>query len=173
MTAQLLAVILSVSVIAISTGIALAWWLRMRGTRVVVCPETAEPAAVEVDAAHAAVTALVEKPDIRLKDCSRWPERAGCEQPCVAQIADAPTETRASDMLKRWYFGKHCAICRRDIAPMHLAGPQPGLLNVASHQTVAWPEIPGQDLPGALKPTCRCAQTARSLKRSVASFLIW
>jgi hypothetical protein len=65
-------------------------WRGYRGKRTVRCPETdpASPweAAVEVDAARVAVSAWGGPPDVRLKDCSRWPEKAGCEQECLSQV---------------------------------------------------------------------------------------
>jgi hypothetical protein len=33
-------------------------WLRYRGTRIVACPETEQAAAIEIDARHAALSAL-------------------------------------------------------------------------------------------------------------------
>src|SRR5215813_5188483 len=53
---------------------------RFRGTRLVTCPEAKQSAAVEVDAMHAAVTAAVDGIELRLRACSRWPERLDCGQ---------------------------------------------------------------------------------------------
>ena len=50
-------------------------FVRYRGKRVITCPETRKPAAIEVDAGHAALTAAISHPELRLKACSRWPER--------------------------------------------------------------------------------------------------
>ncbi len=61
-------------------------WRGYRGKRTVTCPETREPATVEVDAARVAASAWGGVPDVRLKDCSRWPERAGCGQDCLSQV---------------------------------------------------------------------------------------
>lgn len=58
-----------------------------RGKRTLTCPETSEPASVEVDAAHVAATAWGGEIDLRLKDCSRWPERQDCRQECLRQVA--------------------------------------------------------------------------------------
>ena len=44
-----------------------------RGTRLVTCPETGSSTIVEVDALHASFTSTVGLPDIRLKECTRWP----------------------------------------------------------------------------------------------------
>jgi hypothetical protein len=64
-------------------------WRGYRGKRIVRCPgtEPAWEAAVEVDAARVAVSAWGGPPDVRLKDCSRWPEKADCAQECLSQVA--------------------------------------------------------------------------------------
>jgi hypothetical protein len=61
-------------------------WRGHRGKKTVTCPETGQSAIVEVDAARVAISAWCGAPDVRLKDCSRWPERAGCGQDCLSQM---------------------------------------------------------------------------------------
>ncbi len=58
-----------------------------RGNRTILCPETRSPADIRLDAGHAALTAAVGNPSLRLTDCSQWPERQDCEQECLKQIA--------------------------------------------------------------------------------------
>jgi hypothetical protein len=65
-------------------------WRGYRGKRIVTCPDTREPAAVEVDATRVAASAWGGPPDVRLKDCSRWPEKADCGQECLAEVALNP-----------------------------------------------------------------------------------
>ena len=64
-------------------------WLKYRGQRVITCPETKRPAGVVVDAAHAAATVFGKAPELRLSECSRWPERAGCGQECLSEIQES------------------------------------------------------------------------------------
>jgi hypothetical protein len=64
-------------------------WRGYRGKRIVTCPDTRESAAVEVDAARVAASAWGGPPDVRLKDCSRWPEKAECGQECLAEVVRA------------------------------------------------------------------------------------
>ena len=71
---------------------------RYSGWRRVTCPENHQSAAVSIDARHAAATGLHGHPDLRLCDCTRWPDRANCGHPCLDQAAhaepwtpDAPT----------------------------------------------------------------------------------
>ena len=61
-------------------------WRESRGKKTVTCPETGQSASVEVDAARVAASAWAGPPDVRLKECSRWPERATCGQDCLIQL---------------------------------------------------------------------------------------
>jgi hypothetical protein len=65
-------------------------WRRWRRTRIVTCPENAKRAAVEVDLRFAMVGSIVGRPELRLRDCSRWPERGGCGQVCLSQVEELP-----------------------------------------------------------------------------------
>ncbi len=57
------------------------------GTRTVTCPETEDYAHVKVDAWHAAMMRLLGRTHLRVRDCSRWPERRDCAQACTWQMA--------------------------------------------------------------------------------------
>ncbi len=67
-------------------------YLRYRGTRLVVCPETQRPAVVGVAARSMALQAIVGEPCLRLSECSRWPMRQDCGQDCLRQIEPGPSE---------------------------------------------------------------------------------
>jgi hypothetical protein len=64
------------------------------GTRAVTCPETKQAVAVRFDALHAAVTGIQGKSDLRLADCTRWPERAGCDQACLEEACHTAPYTK-------------------------------------------------------------------------------
>ncbi|MGB9234571.1 MAG: DUF1761 domain-containing protein [Terriglobales bacterium] len=66
-----------------------------RGTRTVNCPETHAAVSVHIDALRAAISGLSGKPRVRLASCSRWPERAGCDQACIPEAEHALPESRA------------------------------------------------------------------------------
>ncbi len=53
------------------------------GVRRVTCPENLQPVAITFSALHAAWTRLGGRTEIELCDCTRWPERAGCDQRCI------------------------------------------------------------------------------------------
>ena len=62
---------------------------RYSGGRPVTCPEDQKPAVVHIDLRHAAATVMDGSPDLRLSDCTRWPERAQCKEECLSQAIHA------------------------------------------------------------------------------------
>ncbi len=62
--------------------------------REVSCPETMEEAIVRVQVARAIANRLTGGNDLRLKSCSRWPERRDCNQTCLAQVRASPNGCR-------------------------------------------------------------------------------
>lgn len=177
MSTQLFIILLIGTVFVIYAVLAIAAYVRMRGTRIVVCPETEHAAAVTVDAPHAALSAVYEREDIQLAGCSRWPERENCNQACTGQILVAPKETLVFEILKRWYDGKTCELCGRPIPPLHPVGPKPGLVNIASptRETLAWEEIPAQDLPDRFRthrPVCAQCQIAEVFRKRFPDLVV-
>lgn len=68
----------------------LALWRReiyrqYSGSRLVSCPADQRPGVVSIDAHRAVETGIDGRPDLRLCECSRWPERANCDQACLSQ----------------------------------------------------------------------------------------
>jgi hypothetical protein len=61
------------------------YYRRYRGSRSVICPENHRQVAVGLDAVHAAATQLAGTPELRLAECTRWPERGDCGQECLPQ----------------------------------------------------------------------------------------
>src|SRR5579863_6573837 len=59
------------------------------GSRAVTCPENHQHVAVTIDARHAAFTGLGRRPELRLSDCSRWPERIKCAQDCLPEAVSS------------------------------------------------------------------------------------
>jgi hypothetical protein len=65
------------------------------GLRLVTCPETVEAAAVKINATRAVASKLAGRNDLRLRSCSRWPEKKGCDQACLSQLKAGPNGCRA------------------------------------------------------------------------------
>jgi hypothetical protein len=61
-------------------------FVRFRGPRHLVCPQTGSFALVRIGAFHAALTSLLDSPDLRVTSCSRWPDRRDCGQECLRHI---------------------------------------------------------------------------------------
>jgi hypothetical protein len=168
MTTQLFVILLIGTVLAVYLAIAFTAWIRLRGTRVITCPETHKPAAVTVDTAHAAVTAVWEKADLELATCSRWPERQTCDRACTPQIVESGDDTRVRTIAAHFFEGQRCAICQHPIDALHAATLQPGLLDPVTHAAEAWDEIPAQDLAEAFharNPICANCTLAESFRR--------
>ena len=62
---------------------------RYSGSRLVACPENQQPAVVAMDALRAAETSIDGSPDVRLRECTRWPEHANCGRECMAEAVHA------------------------------------------------------------------------------------
>jgi hypothetical protein len=140
------AAVIALVLVAVLLFQAVRVWLQTRGPRVVTCPETMAPATVAADAGHAAVTAVAGRLELRLQDCSRWPEKAGCGQVCLDQIESAPDGCLVRERLRRWYEGRSCEFCGRAIAPIHWHDHRPAF-KAHDDRIWDWSEIPAETLP--------------------------
>ena len=131
-------------------------YVKYRGKRVVTCPETRKAVAIEVDARHAGITAAVGYPDLRLKSCTRWPEREDCGQECLLQVELSPQDCLVRNILTSWYAGKHCISCGRKFGEIHLLDHKPALLGPEG-KTVEWSDVAPEKVPEVLAthfPVC-------------------
>ena len=161
---------IAIAVVAVALWFSIRWFVRSSsrygGQRIVTCPETKKPAIVEVDALHASLTATVGLPDIRLKDCSRWPIREQCGQECLTELDVAPETCLVSGVLMRWYRDKSCVYCKKPFPELHWLDHQPAILSPAGKLT-RWNEVHLDDLQNVLEThfpvcwDCYIAQTFR------------
>jgi hypothetical protein len=153
--------------VAIGAGAAVAlWivgsWIRYRGTRLVTCPENQRPAGVRLGA-----TPPWRWGSLRLSACSRWPEKAGCGQECLSQVAASPEDCLVRNILAQWVQGKVCAVCGRPAGEIHEIGGQPALRR-ADKVTVELKQVPVDQLPDTLaasEPICFGCHVANTLVR--------
>ncbi len=124
-------------------------YLKFRGDRVITCPENHRPAGVTVDTWRVLLTTLTGKQDLRLKTCSRWPEKEGCDQACLCQIEVSPEACLVRHILTEWYAGKNCALCGQPVGEIRWADRKPALLD-ANYHTVEWRDVPPADVPAIL-----------------------
>jgi hypothetical protein len=138
-----------------------------RGKMLVTCPETHEPAAVKLNVGRAAVMAMVGRREHELSDCSRWPEREGCDQTCLEQIERDPRNHRVWTIVAHWYVGKKCLYCRKPVERVRHFDHSPALLD-RELKTAQWDEVPAESLPGLFSsdlPVCwSCHMTERFLR---------
>ena len=141
------------------------WWraartyLRFRGKRIVTCPETQQPAAVDLAAWRVAVGAACGKPVLRLGDCSRWREVEPCSQACLAGIEAAPEDCRVLAIVSKWYAGKTCTCCGAPVGQISPWRHKPCLMSPGM-RIFQWQDIPAETIPavlGTYAPVCwRC-----------------
>jgi len=158
MTTELyfLGLILTIGILVLVVPLIAGAYLRYRGTRVITCPETLRHEAVEVDAPHAAMTALDGEPELRLRSCTRWPERQDCDQRCLLQVELAPEECLVRTMLDQWYAGKQCAVCSHEFHQISWADHKPAML-APDGRLVEWRDVRPERLPDVFathKPVC-------------------
>lgn len=122
-------------------------WRIHRGLRVLTCPETLQPAAVKVAAFDAAKWFAVSgEADLHLASCSRWPEKAGCGEECLAQVEADPQAGLVASIVARWYDGRSCHFCGDPIGPI-VWHERPPAVRLGTGTTREWKEIAPQELP--------------------------
>ncbi len=163
-------------ILAAAAAVLLILWLRRpvatyrkyRGKRLITCPENRRAATVEVSAADAAMMSAFGERLVGLKDCSRWPERKGCGQECLAQIEAAPDGCRLGTIIRKWYSGKHCCYCQAPVDPSRWEGHDPGLTKPGG-RPVQWSSFRPEALPEVLaqyEPVCWNCFVTESVRRS-------
>lgn len=141
-------------------------YFAMRGDRVITCPENEQPAAVRVDATRAALSLAGGHEQLRLEQCSRWPEKAGCGQECLKQIEAAPMDCLVRTQVTRWYADKSCALCGKPLGHLDWAQHRPALMAPDQH-TLEWHDVAPERLPEVLAThtaicwDCHVAETFR------------
>jgi len=159
--------VLLIGTIVFGAVVAVRNYLRYRGQRLVTCPETHQAAAVHVNAGKAATTALIGKQEVRLDQCSRWPERRNCGQDCLSQVNADPEHCLVWNIVAAWYKGKSCAYCQKPFEDIHWHDRHPALL---SPERVAkqWNEVPPEQLPTIFEtylPVCWNCYIAETYRR--------
>ena len=154
--------ILAAIAILLAGGIGYSLYLSIRtyskyhGKRLVTCPETHNAAAVHVNVTKATTKAFFGKEQVRLDQCSRWPERQNCGQDCLAQVNADPKSCLVWNIVADWYKGKSCAYCQKPFTEMHWHDRHPALLS-PEREAKQWNEIPPETLPAVFKsymPVC-------------------
>lgn len=84
-----IAALIALSVVYVLAPVATEAFARYRKARNVICPEERAPAKIDIDARHAAWSAVAGKTGLRVRRCTLWPEKCGCAQQCVREALSA------------------------------------------------------------------------------------
>ncbi len=167
MTAYLVVTVFALALIYLGVRFSRAYF-RLRGPRVVTCPQDHGQAAVDINVRKAAAGATVGTPRFALTNCSHWPERQACGQECLKEIEAAPFDCLVRTHLERWYERKTCAICRRPIGAIDWYERSPALL-AADRKTLAWSDVDASRLDAILAthaPVCFDCHIAETFRRT-------
>lgn len=171
-------VILALALVALTfVGWMLRAYTKQRGSRVITCPETLTPEGVKVDAGHAAVTGLMGHTELRLAECTRWPERAGCGQECLTQIRQAPHGCLVRNIVADWYRDKTCALCQRPVGDREWMEHEPALMDPRDQRrrTLALKDLPAEKLWIVLEknvPVCWNCHVTETFRREHPELVI-
>ena len=172
MTITVLTIIIAVLVIGAALFLvravpAVRAYFNFRGKRLVTCPETHKPEAVDVNAREAALGTFFVEPTLRLRECSRWPERENCGQDCLKQIEADPENCLVWNIVSKWYEGKKCVFCQKPIASLRHLDHAPALLG-PDFQTREWKGIRPEQLPEIFsthQPVCWNCHVSETFRR--------
>lgn len=174
--------LIAIAIFAAALCFAIRWLVRSSskygGTRIVTCPETKKSALVEVDSLHASLTETVGLPDIRLKDCTRWPIKEQCGQECLMELDVAPESCLVSGVLMRWYSDKNCVFCKTTFPDLQWLDHRPALLT-PDGKLLSWNEVSLDQLRNVLEThsavcwNCYIAQKFRQDHPDLVVFRPW
>ena len=170
----LLLVLLAIAALYFAVPPVIGAYMKYRGKRLITCPETKEAAAVDIDVKHAAFTALRGDSELRLKDCTRWPERQECGQECLLQIEAGPEDCLVRGMLVKWYEGKNCAFCDKPFEEIHLLDNKPAFLTPEG-KIANWSDVPPETLRKVFvthKPVCWDCSVAEAFREEYPELVV-
>jgi len=178
-TFSILSVIIAVLVLAVGLFVFRAVpgfhaYFSFRGKRLVTCPETQKTEAVNVSATDAVVGAFLDRPTLRLNECSRWPERQDCGQECLQQIEADPENCLVWNRVAKWYQGKSCVFCHKPIGPLQHLDHAPALLG-PDFRTIEWKGVRPEQLPEIFsthQPVCWNCHIAESFRRQHPNLVV-
>jgi hypothetical protein len=124
-------------------------FMTYRGIRVVTCPATGQPAAVQVATCRSALRSIFGNPAPRIHACSEWPGRCNCDQACAREIRTAPADSLIPSILTRWYQDRACVCCGAPLRQFQLGRHQPCLMS-PERKLIEWKDIPPEKIPQVL-----------------------
>ncbi len=160
--------IAGVAVVLVGGGALIRAWRQASARRLVVCPESRDTQSVELDPLHRLTHGLRGDDTMRLRDCSRWPERSDCDQPCLEQIAHAPDGCRVRALLDTYYAGENCVLCGKEFGEqIDWYEKEPAFMDSERH-IIKWKELPAEQLPELMEthyPLCWDCKVIESVRQ--------
>ena len=86
----LIAGIVAMGFVFVVAPVAIDAYRQYRYRKVITCPQTHGLAEVSLKAGMAALGAACGQPVIRVRSCSLWPKRKGCDEKCVRENWPVP-----------------------------------------------------------------------------------
>ena len=146
-----------------------------RGKRLITCPETLTKVGVEVAPKKAAAWAFAGEFDLRVDQCSRWPERRDCGQECLQQIEADPENCLVWNIVSNWYEGQRCVYCHKSFGPLRHFDHAPALMG-PDRKTVEWNHFQPEQLPelfSTCKPVCWGCHVTETLRKEHPELVVY
>ena len=87
---MLIAGIVTFGLLFVVAPVAIQAYRRYRHRKVITCPETHGVAEVNLKTRLAVLGAAFGRPSLRVKNCSLWPKKTGCDEKCVRENWPTP-----------------------------------------------------------------------------------
>lgn len=82
---MLIAGIFAIGLVFVFAPVFVDAYRKYRYRKVITCPQTHGYAEVDLKAGLGALGAAVGNPVMRVKNCSLWPKRKGCDEKCASE----------------------------------------------------------------------------------------
>lgn len=85
----MIAAIVVLGAVYVLLPVAAHTYRRLRGPKVVTCPETLRRTPIELDAKGGALTSTFGEAKLKVTKCARWPDHRDCDQDCLKEVETA------------------------------------------------------------------------------------
>jgi len=117
-------------IVAYVVGTALARrYRRFDGEMTLTCPENHERVVVALKPARALAGEIAGIDDLTLRACTRWPERAGCDEGCLDEVGDDPHALLSRVRIAEWFEHKECVLCGQEFKRVEEQVHQPAFID--------------------------------------------
>lgn len=140
-----------------------------RAARLVECPDNKQVAAVGLSAGAATF-----RGQLRLAQCSRWPEKQDCGRECLHQIERAPADCMVRTIVTKWYADKSCVICGTSLANVNWYERKPAVVDQQGAPQ-AWADIAPEQVMAVMerdRPICFDCYVAQTFRREHPELVI-